>query len=174
MKKIAIILTTAILTLQANSFTITDEARVTHSKPIYKTITKRVPYQECWDEEVPVQRYENSRYSDSSNPLGVIIGGVAGGIIGNQVGKGRGKDIATVGGALIGTMVGHNLSKRDHRRRDSYTTYETRQRCSTRYTENLEEKFVGYKNVARYKGKKIVKVSNRKLKYIPIRITINY
>jgi len=172
MKKIAIILTTAILALQANSFTITDEARVTHSKPIYKTIIKRVPYQECWDEEVPVRRY-NSSYDNSQNPLGILIGGVAGGIIGNQVGKGRGKDLATVGGALIGTVVGHNLSKRRHQR-DSYTSYESRKKCVTRYNESEKEKFIGYKNIAHYKGRKIIKISQRKLRYIPITIRINY
>jgi len=172
MKKIITILTLATLALQANSYTITDEARVTHSKPVYKTITKRVPYQECWDESVPVQRYNNS-YNNSSNPLGVVIGGVAGGIIGNQVGKGRGRDLATVGGALIGTMVGHNLSRKNHKR-DSYSTYENRQRCVTRYNENNEEKFIGYKNIAKYKGRKIVKISHRKLRYIPVTITVHY
>lgn len=171
MKKIITILAIASFALQANSFTFTEKARVFKSKPIYKTVTKRVPYQECWDEEVPVRRYRNS-YSDSQNPIGLIIGGIAGGVIGNQVGKGRGNDLATVGGALIGTMVGHNLSKRGHR--DSYTNYETRQRCSTSYHRSTEEKFMGYKNVAKYKGRKIVKISNRKLKYIPIHITTSY
>jgi len=172
MKKITLLLTTALLTLQAGSFTITDEVKVKRSKPIYKTITKRVPYQECWNEEVPVRRYNNS-YESSSNPLGVIIGGVAGGIIGNQVGGGRGKDLATVGGALIGSFVGHNLSKRGHKR-NSYTSYETQRRCITRYSTSEKEKFIGYKNVGFYRGKKITKISNRRLSYIHINIRINY
>ena len=169
MKKITIILTTAILTLQANSFTITDEVRVTSSTPTYKTITKRIPYQECWDESVPVRR--SSGYSDDY-PIGTIIGGVAGGIIGHQVGGGRGKDLATVGGAIIGSIVGHNMSK--NQRRDSYQTYETRQRCVTRYSQSEEEKFIGYKNIGHYKGKRITKISNSRLSYIPINIRINY
>jgi len=173
MKKITIILAMAFIALQANSFTITDKAKVTHSKPIYKTVIKRAPYQECWDEEVPVRRYDNS-YEKNSNPLGIIIGSVAGGIIGHQVGKGRGKDFATVGGALIGTVVGHNLSQRGHKRRNSYRDYDTVQRCETKYTKSSMEKFVGYKNIAYYNGKKIVKRSQRKLRYIPINITIHY
>jgi uncharacterized protein YcfJ len=175
MKKIITILTIATLALQAGSFTITEQARVIKSKPIYKTITKRVPYQECWEESVPVQRY-NSRYERrDEDPLGLLIGSVAGGIIGNQVGKGRGKTVATVGGALIGGMVGHNLSRKNHHRRDdSYTSYENRQRCVTRYNEHEEEKFVGYKNIANYKGKRIVKISNRKLRYIPITLSYSY
>jgi uncharacterized protein YcfJ len=170
MKKIAIILTTAILALQANSFTITDEVKVKSSKPIYKTITKRIPYQECWDESVPVRR--SSGNYNNNYPIGTIIGGVAGGVIGHQVGRGRGKDLATVGGAIIGSIVGFNMSK--SQRRDSYRTYETKQRCVTRYNENEEEKFIGYKNIGHYKGKRIIKISNRKLRYIPINIRINY
>ena len=174
MKKIITILTLATLALQAGSFTVTDQARVIKSKPIYKTITKRIPYQECWEESVPVQRY-NSRYERrDENPLGLLIGSVAGGIIGNQVGKGRGKTVATAGGALIGGMVGHNVSRKNHHRRDSYTSYENKQRCVTRYNEDQAEKFMGYKNIANYKGKRIVKISNRKLRYIPITIRVNY
>lgn len=41
MKKLAIILTAFAVSLSAGSFTIQDEARVTHSKPIYKTVTKK-------------------------------------------------------------------------------------------------------------------------------------
>lgn len=170
MKKITIILATAILALQANSFTITDSVKVKNSKPVYKTITKRIPHQECWDESVPVRR--SNRNYNNDYPIGTIIGGVAGGVIGHQVGGGRGKDLATVGGAIIGSIVGHNLS--NNQKRDSYTTYETRQRCVTRYSETQEEKFIGYKNIAHYKGKRITKISNRKLRYIPINIRINY
>jgi len=172
MKKITLLLVSTLLTLQANSFSTQDQARVINSKPIYKIITKSIPIQECWDEQVPVQRYRNS-YSNSQNPLGLIIGGIAGGVIGHQVGRGRGKDLATVGGALIGTMVGHNLSRRNQQR-DSYTTYETQKRCSTSYQTSKQRKIVAYKNIAKYKGKKIIKISDKRLRYIPISIRTNY
>jgi uncharacterized protein YcfJ len=170
MKKLAIILTAFAVSLSAGSFTIQDEARVTHSKPIYKTVTKKIPYQECWDEQVPVRR---GRYSSNDDYLGPLIGGAAGGIIGNQIGGGSGKTVATVGGAILGTIVGSNLSKGD-RYYDEGPRYVTKQRCSTRYHSEDEEKFVGYKNIANYKGKKIVKISQRKLRYIPIDITVRY
>lgn len=168
MKKITLILTAAVLTLQANSFTITDEARVTSSTPVYKTIIKKVPYQECWDESVPVRR--SGRYTEDF-PFGTIIGGVAGGVLGNQVGGGRGKDLATVGGAIIGSIVGHNMSRGNSQ---NYDTYETRQRCVTKYSQSEEEKFIGYKNIAHYKGKRITKITKRRLSYIPITIQVRY
>ena len=170
MKKITLLLTTTLLALQANSFTITERVKVKNTKPVYKTIIKKVPHQECWDESVPVRR--NHRNYNSDYPIGTIIGGVAGGVIGHQVGGGRGKDLATVGGAIIGSIVGHNISK--NQRRDSYRTYETRQKCVTKYNESNEERFIGYKNIGYYKGQKITKISDRRLRYIPVTIRINY
>ena len=166
MKKVAILLTSAFIALSANTIVINEKVRVIKSTPIYKTITKRVPYEECWNESVPVREEYDNDY-----PIGTIIGGVAGGVIGHQVGKGRGKDLATVGGAIIGSIVGHNLSKKQRR---GYNRYETKKRCVTRYDESYEERFVGYKNIAKYKGKRIVKISDRKLRYIPIEIEVSY
>ncbi len=42
---------------------------------------------------------------------GAVIGGVAGGVLGHQVGSGRGKDVATVAGALGGAYVGNEVEK---------------------------------------------------------------
>lgn len=40
------------------------------------------------------------------NVTGGILGGVAGGFVGSTIGKGRGQDLATVGGALLGATAG--------------------------------------------------------------------
>jgi len=158
---------------QANSFAITDYVKVEHSKAKYENVTRRTPYEECWDERVPVRRNHHRR--NNNNGLGTLIGGVAGGILGNQVGGGSGKTAATIGGAIIGSLVGNNLSNRNYNDNGyEYVTYETRRRCKTRYNESSQRKFVGYKNIGHYKGKKIVKFSQRKLNYIPINITISY
>ncbi len=155
----------------ADSFVINDKAEVVRSKPIYRDVTKRVPYQECWDEQVPVTSYYNKRGNNS--PLGALIGGVAGGIIGHQVGGGNGKTVATVGGAIIGTLVGNNLSQRGERRR--YTSgYKTVRKCVTKYNESYDRVVTRYKNIAYYHGRKIVKFSNRPLRYIHIRKIIEY
>ena len=158
---------------QANSFTITDYVKVEHSKAKYENIIRRTPYEECWDERVPVRRNHHRR--NNNNGLGTLIGGVAGGILGHQVGGGRGKTVATIGGAIIGSLVGNNLSNRNYNDNGyEYVTYETRRRCKTHYNESSERKFVGYKNVGHYQGRKIVKFSQRRLNYIPINITISY
>ncbi len=43
--------------------------------------------------------------------LGAVTGGVLGGVLGHQVGGGRGKDVATVAGALGGAYAGHQVEK---------------------------------------------------------------
>lgn len=174
-KMILLGLIAAALSLQAGSFSYTDYIKVDRSKAMHKKVTKRVPYQECWDEQVPVRnRYK--RHSSYDNTVGSLIGGVAGGILGHQVGGGSGKTAATVGGAIIGTLVGHNLSNRDrdYRQNRDVVTYKTQRQCVTRYKESTKKKFIGFKNIGWYKGEKIVKVSDRKLRRIPVTVTINY
>ena len=43
--------------------------------------------------------------------LGVVAGGVVGGVLGNQVGGGRGRDLATIAGALGGAYAGNTIEK---------------------------------------------------------------
>jgi outer membrane lipoprotein SlyB len=47
--------------------------------------------------------------SDHPNVLGSIAGGVLGGVLGHQVGGGRGRQLATVAGALGGAYAGNRL-----------------------------------------------------------------
>ncbi len=150
-------------TIFAQSITFDKTVRVIKSTPEYKTVTIRTPYQECWDEQVPI-RYNNN------NNIGALIGGIAGGILGHQVGGGSGKDAATVGGAIIGTLVGKNLSNNQN----YGTQYQSQRRCVTKYEERESEKFVGYKNIARYKGQRIVKYSDRPLRFIVLHINVRY
>ncbi len=153
----------------AASFSYVEYVEVIRSEPIYRTITKRIPYQECWYEEVPVEHSYNGGIDDN---VGALIGGVAGGIIGHQIGEGGGKTAATVGGAIIGTLVGKNLSKKS----DAYIErgYKKVKRCRTRYEERQERIQRGYRNYAFYNGKKIVKFSKRPLKRLKINVTVSY
>ena len=152
--------------LFAQSIIFNDSVRVIKSSPEYRTVTTRTPYQECWDEQVPV-----SSDNSANDNIGALIGGVAGGILGHQVGGGSGKTAATVGGAIIGTLVGKNLSQGQN---SGTTTYRTQKKCVTKYDERSSEKFVGYKNIANYRGKTIVKYSDRPLHRIRLRISVDY
>ncbi len=169
MKKSAIIsIFIAPFILMAESIQFSDSIPVIKSEPVYKVVTKRTPYQECWDEQVPI----NSN-SANDGTIGALIGGVAGGILGHQVGGGGGKTAATVGGAIIGTLVGKNLAEKGNNNQPT-TTYKTERKCVTKYNETEEEKFVGYKNVGNYKGKTIIKYSNKPLSRIRLFVSVSY
>jgi len=77
-----------------------DFARVISVTPQVEQINQ--PKQECWTENVPVQRQQRG-------VGGSILGGLAGGIIGNQVGGGNGRTAATAVGAITGAIVGDRI-----------------------------------------------------------------
>jgi uncharacterized protein YcfJ len=173
MKKIivsSLLLATTILNAEQSSFV--EYVRVSHSNPSYENVITKVPHKECYDQRVPVTSYNNSYTHDDTGSA--ILGGIVGGILGHQIGGGRGKDLATAGGAILGTFVGQNAARANAHQYQSVSSYETKRRCSTRYSERRERKFMGYKNVAYYKGHKIVKYSDNPLSTIPVTITISY
>jgi outer membrane lipoprotein SlyB len=45
-----------------------------------------------------------------------IIGMIAGGVLGNQLGEGSGKDLATMGGTMVGAVAGEEADVRDAQR----------------------------------------------------------
>lgn len=158
--------------LYAETINLTEEVRVITSKPEYRMVTSRVPYQECWDEQVEVH-YAPQPSNDGSGVAGALIGGVAGGVLGHQVGGGRGNTAATVGGAIVGTLVGKNLAE------NATSTppppgYRIERRCTTRYEEKSIEQFMGYRNTANYKGQTIVKYSDKPLEFIRLNVMVTY
>ncbi len=124
---------------------------VTHSVPIYSTVTRMIPHEVCQDQQVAVQQ---------NNPVAGIIGGIIGGVLGHQVGGGSGKVAATIGGAAVGTMVGQNAG--------AQTNYQTVRRCFTEYDKKTETLITGYTNYAKYHGKDIAKTSDQPLKEIKV------
>jgi uncharacterized protein YcfJ len=75
--------------------------------------------QRCW-----IEREAVAPQRQQPNVGGAIVGGVIGGILGHQVGGGRGKDIATAGGAVAGAYIGSNVGN------DRYGNTRDVQRCS--------------------------------------------
>lgn len=61
------------------------------------------PEQRCW-----VDRQQVVEDRGNTNVPGAIAGAVIGGILGHQIGGGRGRDVATAGGAVAGLAIGAN------------------------------------------------------------------
>lgn len=147
----------------------TKYVHVTKAEPVYERINEKTPFQECWNERVPVQQAYNNPIGDN---IGTLIGGIAGGLLGNQIGGGSGKTVATIGGAILGSAVGTNLSK--NHQVNHQPRYESVQKCTTKYRYNSKRVLTGYNNIGYYKGQKIVKFANERLRSIPVTITLNY
>ncbi|WP_456431029.1 glycine zipper 2TM domain-containing protein [Nitratifractor sp.] len=148
------------------SFSWSESVRVSRSIPIYKTVTIRRPYEVCSDRQVPV--YQND---GSAQPVATLIGGLAGGVLGHQIGRGHGRDAATIGGAVVGALIGANMAENS---RPCRVRYRTRQVCETRYETHRERRLVRYKNIAWYKGHKIVRYSRRPLRWIDVTVRVSY
>lgn len=108
-------------------------AQVVSATPIKETT--KTPRQECRNVTVTHRR----PVQDEHQITGSVLGAVAGGVLGHQFGGGRGRDVATVAGALGGGYAGNRVqsSMQDN---DTYTTQQ--QRCKTVY--DKEDKTLGY------------------------------
>jgi len=118
-------------------------ARVLESRPVYQdTVAAR---DECWNPRSG--HFEEVRGENKTRVgKGAAIGAVAGGVIGHQVGGGRGRDLATVAGAVGGGYAGKKIQQ-GQQDRDTYTT--TERRCRT-VKEPVED--VAYDVVYEYLG----------------------
>ena len=59
-----------------------------------------------WNQQQPAPQQQVRRCNDG-NIVGAAIGGAAGGLVGHQFGKGKGRDLATIGGVIAGGTAGH-------------------------------------------------------------------
>ena len=81
------------------------------------------PDQRCW-----VEREQVTQERGGSNVGAGVIGAVIGGILGHQIGDGRGRDLATVGGAVAGGAVGATAGRNTNQQPP---TARDLQRCET-------------------------------------------
>ncbi|SMM99775.1 Putative exported protein [uncultured Candidatus Thioglobus sp.] len=114
------------------------DATIDDIKTIYKEITFKEPYQECYEQDV--------RISNDNSPTSELFGAIVGGAVGNQFGKGHGKDAMTIAGALLGASLGSDHDSQA----GGYTT--TREVCKTKYKYRTEERIQGYRLILDYKG----------------------
>ena len=105
------------------------------------------PQRQCWDEQVVHQAPRHGYYAGTRSFTPAILGGILGGVVGNQFGHGSGNTAMTVGGALLGASLGHDIARRRHQAYghggQTYTTTEERCRVTNVYHE--EERIDGYR-----------------------------
>nr|WP_210423893.1 glycine zipper 2TM domain-containing protein [Dickeya sp. CFBP 2040] len=108
-------------------------AQVLTATPIKETV--KTPRQEC--RNIVVTRRQPVQ--DENRIAGSLLGMVAGGVLGHQFGGGRGRDVATVAGALAGGYAGNQVQGK---MQDSDVAASTQQRCQTVYDKT--QRVLGY------------------------------
>jgi len=127
-------------------------AKVTDVQPVVRIVQVYTPQEICWDEQVRHTNHRRGRHPGSYTP--VVLGGILGGVVGNQFGGGRGQDVMTVAGALLGASIGRDAA---YRRQSRYgTTYGTELRCEIEEVMHEEERIEGYQVSYEFQGRKFV------------------
>ncbi len=122
-----------------------DYAAVERVTPITEVVRVETPRQECWTESRTRLGYRGGAQTYTPEIVGVIIGAA----IGNRFGDGRGRDLATAAGAVLGGSIGHDVK----RRRQSYAYAEPVEHCEVRHEYYDEGRVVGYGVIYRYQGR---------------------
>ena len=146
-RSVLLALSSVLLSTGSWAETTYEYAQVVESRPIYQIVEVAEPYEQCWEEEIVIDRYPARR--DSRTP--VLVSTIMGGAIGNAVGSGKSNKRV---GAVVGAMLGHSIGRDIVRNNDrsSIREYETVQRCETAYEQREEERLMGYQVTYLYQG----------------------
>ena len=122
-------------------------AEVLESRPIYQLVEVSTPQEQCWEEEVAVDR----RYRDNDSSTPVIVSTILGGAIGNAVGHNKSnKRVGAVLGAVLGHSIGRDIVRGNSQ--SGYREYEVVESCQTVYEQHEEERLIGYQVTYLYNG----------------------
>ena len=123
------------------------EVPVISSYPVYQTVVREVPREQCHIEQVA------RRHSGHKSATPAIVGTIIGGALGNAVGsKKKNKQVGAVVGGVLGYSIGRDIGRRGAERQAAYG-YEDREVCSTIYERVEEERLNGYDVSYAYAGK---------------------
>ncbi|HSW21751.1 MAG TPA: glycine zipper 2TM domain-containing protein [Burkholderiaceae bacterium] len=134
-------------------------AEVVAAKEVFETVV--TPREQCED----VQVQHKAAVKDEHRIAGTAIGAVAGGLLGSTIGGGKGKTLATVGGAAAGGYAGNQVQKG---MQDKDVTTSTERQCKT--VQDKSQKLVGYNVTYRLDGKEgVVRTSFKPGATLPVK-----
>ncbi|MBL4580934.1 MAG: glycine zipper 2TM domain-containing protein [Gammaproteobacteria bacterium] len=124
-----------------------ETASVVESRAVYEVVEISTPQEQCWEEEMVVDR----RGTDNRSNTPVVLSTILGGAIGNAVGHNKSnRRIGAVLGAVLGHSIGRDIMRRNER--PSIREYQTVKRCETIYQQHEEERLIGYQVTYLYNG----------------------
>ena len=113
------------------------EVPVISSYPVYQTVVREEPREQCHIEEVA------RRQSRGKSATPAIVGTILGGALGNALGSKSNQRVGAVVGGVLGYSIGKDVGRR-HAEYYGAVRYEEREVCSTVYERIEEERLTGY------------------------------
>ncbi|NNF17121.1 MAG: glycine zipper 2TM domain-containing protein [Gammaproteobacteria bacterium] len=113
-----------------------------------ESVQKGVPKRVCYEEQVVTQ--ESKSYTPS------ILGAIVGAAVGNEFGKGRGKDLATVAGGVLGASVGRDVQNKNAPAHTAIV-----EKCHDEVEYVYEERVTGWRITYEYNGQTYVTRTDR-------------
>jgi uncharacterized protein YcfJ len=118
------------------------DAPVVKSEPIVEVVTRKIPHEECRDEQVKMVE-SGGDHSPTSGLMGAAVGGALGGAAGHDS---RYQPLLIGAGALLGASVGTDIAHQ----RSAQSYYVTERHCGIDYELRDSERVVGYRVGYRY------------------------
>lgn len=122
-------------------------ADVIEARPVYRLVEVSTPVEQCWEEEIAVDRYPARRASNTPVIVSTLIGGAVGNAVGNNKSN---KRVGAVLGAVLGHSIGRDIVRSNQRA--ASRSYEVVERCETVYDRYEEERLSGYQVTYLYNG----------------------
>ena len=123
------------------------EAPVISSYPVYQTVVREEPREQCHIEQVA--RHQSRVKSATPAIVGTILGGALGNALGSKKSNQR---VGAVVGGVLGYSIGKDIRRR-HTEHHGAVRYEEREVCSTVYERIEEERLTGYDVSYAYGGR---------------------
>ncbi len=119
------------------------EANVISAQPVYTVVQVNNPQQQCWQEAISVPRQTYKTRTPE------ILGAIVGAGVGRLFGSGRGQDVATVAGAVLGGSIGRD---QNNKRSQANAGVRYEQRCKSVDNYRSEKRLEGYDVTYEYNG----------------------
>lgn len=148
-------------TIALQAVALEEVVKVLGVTPIYKEYVESIPYRSCETKKF----YKDFGYNGSRSDQ--LAGAIIGGAIGNQFGGGKGKEVMTVFGALLGA----EMAKEDRGSRQGDGGYYYKDVCETKYRREHQSIISYYKVKYEYNGSEITgSMRTNPGEYIKIRV----
>lgn len=116
------------------------------SDEIVSEVYKEVPVKSCRIEKIPIYGTQSS--GQKASTADVVASAIFGGLLGNQVGDGKGKDAAT----LLGAIAGADIANKKGQSKQVIVGYDQQEVCDVVMQQRSVNQVTGYNTYIEFGG----------------------